>query len=82
MSYNIMFTGVMVLVAVWLGGIVGFLLGVHTTPKAKYEIKPYTGTGSGVLRSGSVVISDGKGSFKTVTGHIEAPGSWTIQVTK
>lgn len=50
-------------------------------PGVHYEIKQYTGVGSGVLKSGTLLDLTGKDSYTEpgdIVGHIDAPGTWYI----
>lgn len=49
------------------------------TTKVTYQIKQYTGIGSGVLKHGTLLDLTGKDSYTEpadIVGHIDAPGTW------
>lgn len=41
-------------------------------------IRPYNGVGSTVLKSGTVIEGEYTGP-KSIIGHIDRPGTWTIE---
>lgn len=46
-----------------------------------YEIKQYTGVGSGVLQSGTLLDLTGKDQYSEpsdIVGHIDAAGTWAM----
>lgn len=48
----------------------------------KYDVTPYTGIGSGVLESGTLLDLTDKDAYTgsaDIVGHIEAPGTWALR---
>lgn len=90
MSYNIRVTGVAIIIALIIGAAGGFIVGQNnsqdqqTKPAAvQYEVKQYTGVGSGVLKHGTLIkIKDEGGQYEgpeSIVGSIDAPGTWSIR---
>lgn len=69
-----------VIVAIVIGVI---LMGSNKAKSVRYEIKPYTGVGSTVLLSGTLIEVNEAGVYDgpdSIVGTIEAPGTWQIKV--